>query len=193
MSEDLIIVQNLIYEIRGQKVMLDADLARLYQVETKALNQAVKRNAERFPSDFMFRLTAEEVLNMRSQFVTASKRNTSAPPFAFTEQGVAMLAGVLKSPIAVAASISIMRAFVQVRQYLLTTASMSAELNELRAKVDLLALQREEDLGAVNDLSEDVRQDIDNLYLAIGELSSRIEEKKHEQRRKIGFQQNMED
>ena len=116
MSEDVMIVQNLIYEIRGQKVMLDFDLARLYQVETKALNQAVKRNAERFPSDFMFRLTAEEVLNMRSQIVTASKRNTSAPPFAFTEQGVAMLASVLKSPIAVAASISIMRAFVQVRQ-----------------------------------------------------------------------------
>ena len=192
MSEDLMIVQNLIYEIRGQKVMLDFDLAKLYQVETKVLNQAVKRNAERFPSDFMFRLTAEEVLNMRSQFVTASKRNTSAPPFAFTEQGVAMLASVLKSPIAVVASISIMRAFVQVRQYLLTTASMSAELKELRAKVDLLATQREEDLGAVNDLSEDVRQDIDNLYLAIGELSSRMEEKKHEPQRKIGFKRSDE-
>jgi hypothetical protein len=104
-----------------------------------------------------------------------------------------MLASVLKSPIAVAASISIMRAFVQVRQYLLTSASMTTELKELRAKVDLLAMQQEENLGAVNDLSEDVRQDIDNLYLAIGELSSRIEEKKHEPRRKIGFQQNMED
>ncbi len=192
MSEDLILVQNLIYEIRGQKVMLDADLAKLYQVETKVLNQAVKRNAERFPSDFMFRLTAEEVLNMRSQFVTASKRNTSAPPFAFTEQGIAMLASVRKSPIAVATSISIMRVFVRVRQYLLTTASMSAELKELRAKVDLLAMQQEENLGAINDLSEDVRQDIDNLYLAIGELSSRIEEKKHEPQRRIGFQQNME-
>lgn len=193
MSEDLIIVQNLIYEIRGQKVMLDFDLARLYQVSTGALNQAVKRNIERFPADFMFRLTGEEVQNMMSQFVISSKRKTSAPPFAFTEQGVAMLASVLKSPIAVAASISIMRAFVQVRQYLLTSASMSAELNELRAKVDLIALQREEDLRAVNDLSEDVRQDIDNLYLAISELSSRIEEKKHEPRRKIGFQQNMDD
>jgi len=193
MSDELILVQNLIHEFRGKKVMLDFDLARLYQVETKVLNQAVKRNAERFPSDFMFRLTAEEVLNMRSQFVTASKRNTSAPPFAFTEQGVAMLASVLKSPIAVAASISIMRAFVQVRQYLLTSASMTTELKELRAKVDLLAMQQEENLGAVNDLSEDVRQDIDNLYLAIGELSSRMEEKKHEPRRKIGFQQNMED
>ena len=133
------------------------------------------------------------VQNLMSQFVISSKRKTSAPPFAITEQGVAMLASVLKSPIAVAASISIMRAFVQVRQYLLTSASMSAELNELRAKVDLIALQREEDLRAVNDLSEDVRQDIDNLYLAISELSSRIEEKKHEPRRKIGFQQNMDD
>lgn len=193
MSEDLSIVQNLIYEIRGQKVMLDFDLARLYQVSTGALNQAVKRNIERFPADFMFRLTGEEVQNMMSQFVISSKRKTSAPPFAFTEQGVAMLASVLKSPIAVAASISIMRAFVQVRQYLLTTASMSAELKELRAKVDLLAMQQEENLAAVNDLSEDVRQDIDNLYLAIGELSSRMEEKKAEPRRKIGFQQNMED
>jgi hypothetical protein len=193
MSEDLIIVQNLIYEIRGQKVMLDFDLARLYQVSTGALNQAVKRNIERFPADFMFRLTGEEVQNMMSQFVISSKIKTSAPPFAFTEQGVAMLASVLKSPIAVAASISIMRAFVQVRQYLLTTASMSAELKELRAKVDLLAMQQEENLAAVNDLSEDVRQDIDNLYLAIGELSSRMEEKKQEPRRKIGFQQNMED
>ena len=193
MSEDLIIVQNLIYEIRGQKVMLDFDLARLYQVSTGALNQAVKRNIERFPADFMFRLTGEEVQNMMSQFVISSKRKTSAPPFAFTEQGVAMLASVLKSPIAVAASISIMRAFVQVRQYLLTTASMSAELKELRAKVDLLAMQQEENLAAVNDLSEDIRQDIDNLYLAIGELSSRMEEKKHEPQRRIGFQQNMED
>ena len=123
MSEDLIIVQNLIYEIRGQRVMLDSDLAKLYQVTTGALNQAVKRNMERFPADFMFRLTDEEVLNMMSQSVISSKRKTSSPPFAFTEQGVAMLASVLKSPIAVAASISIMRAFVQVRQYLLTSAS----------------------------------------------------------------------
>ena len=86
-----------------------------------------------------------------------------------------------------------MRAFVQVRQYLLTSASMSAELRELRAKVDLLAMQQEENLRAVNDLSEDVRQDIDNLYLAIGELSARIEERKKEPRRRIVFQQNIED
>ena len=104
-----------------------------------------------------------------------------------------MLASVLHSDVAIAANISILRAFVKVREYLLMTSSVSAELKELRAKVDLLAMQQEENLGAVNDLSEDVRQDIDNLYLAIGELSSRIEEKKHEPRRKIGFKQNMED
>ena len=99
--------------------MLDFDLARLYQVETKALNQAVKRNLKRFPPDFMFQLTVDEFLSMRSRFVTASKRNTSTPPFAFTEQGVAMLSGLLKSDVAIAANIAIMRAFVQVREYLL--------------------------------------------------------------------------
>jgi hypothetical protein len=192
MSDELILVQNLIHEIRGQKVMLDFDLARLYQVKTGELNQSVKRNIKRFPPDFMFQLTPEEV-KMMSQIVISSKRKASAPPFAFTEQGVAMLSGLLKSDVAIAANIAIMRAFVQVREYLLAASSLSAEVKELRAKVDLLALQREDDLGAVNDLSEDVRKDIDNLYLAIGELSSRMEEKKAEPRRKIGFQQNMED
>ena len=192
MSDELILVQNLIHEFRGKKVMLDFDLARLYQVETRVLNQSVKRNLKRFPSDFMFQLTEEEWLTNSSQIVMTSNRPKSALPYAFTEQGVAMLSGLLKSDVAIAANIAIMRAFVQVREYLLAASTVSAELKELRAKVDLLALQREEDLGAVNDLSEDVRQDIDNLYLAIGELSSRMEEKKHEPRRKIGFKQDME-
>ncbi|MBO4691508.1 MAG: ORF6N domain-containing protein [Bacteroidales bacterium] len=187
MSDELILVQNLIYEFRGQKVMLDFDLARLYQVETKALNQSVKRNLKRFPPDFMFQLTADEYNLMRSQFVTALSRNTSAPPFAFTEQGVAMLSGLLKSDVAIAANIAIMRAFVQVRQYLSATDSLSTDVKELKAKVDLLQHQQEEDLCAVNDLSEDVRKEIDNLYLAIGELSTRIEERKKTPRRKIGF------
>ena len=101
-----------------------------------------------------------------------------------------MLSGVLKSDIAIEANIAIMRAFVQVRQYLLAAATVSSELKELRAKVDLLELQQEENLGAVNDLSEDVRGEIDNLYMAIAELSTRLEEKKNEPRPKIGFQQN---
>ena len=96
-----------------------------------------------------------------------------------------MLSSVLKSDVAIAANIAIMRAFVQVREYLMAASSISTELKELRAKVDLLTLQREEDLGALNDLSEDVRQDIDNLYIAIGELSSRLEEKKNNEPRLV--------
>ena len=193
MSEDLIIVQNLIYEFRGKKVMLDFDLAKLYRVETRVLNQSVKRNLKRFPPDFMFQLDNKEFASLKSQFVTSSWGGRRTPPLAFTEEGIAMLASVLHSDVAIAANISILRAFVKVREYLLMASSVAAELKELRAKVDLLAMQQEENLGAVNDLSEDVRQDIDNLYLAIGELSSRIEEKKQAPKRKIGFQQNMGD
>ena len=191
-DEDL---KDKIYEVRGVKVMLDHDLAEIYGYTTKAFNQQVRRNMDRFDSDFMFRLTPQEYDSCvsRSQIVTSSWGGRRTPPLAFTEEGIAMLSSVLHSDVAIAANISILRAFVKVREYLLMASTVSAEVKELRAKVDLLALQREEDLGAVNDLSEDVRQDIDNLYLAIGELSSRIEEKKQAPRRKIGFQQNMED
>ena len=191
MSDELILVQNLIHEIRGQKVMLDADLARLYQVETKVLNQAVRRNIKRFPEDFMFQLDNKEFANLKSQIVTSSWGGRRTPPLAFTEEGIAMLSSVLHSDIAIAANISILRAFVKVREYLLMASTVSAEVKELRSKVDLLAMQQEENLTAVNDLSEDVRKDIDNLYLAIAELSSRLEEKKNEPRPKIGFQQNI--
>jgi len=137
---------HLIHEIRGKKVMLDFDLARLYQVETRALNQAVQRNLDRFPDDFMFKLENEDFKNLKSQIVISSWGGRRKMPLAFTEQGVA-----------------------------------------LRAKVDLLRQQREDDLEAFNDLSEDVREQIDNLYIAIGELSARIEEKKNEPRPRIGF------
>ena len=169
--------------------MLDFDLARLYHVETKVLNQAVKRNIKRFPPDFMFQLDYKDLTNLRSQIVTSSWGGSRRIPYAFTEQGVAMLSGVLKSDIAIAANIAIMRAFVQVREALLAASTMSAELKELRAKVDLLALEREEDLGALNDLSEDVRQDIENLYLAIADIATKLEEKKNEPRPRIGFKQ----
>ena len=166
MSNELVLVQNLIHEVRGEKVMLDSDLARLYGVETRALKQAVRRNIGRFPNDFMFELTIEEsnAISTRSQIVTLKESgrglNTKYKPFVFTEQGVAMLSSVLHSETAIQANIRIMRAFVQVRQYLLATSSLSAEVKELKAKVDLLQLQQEENLGAVNDLSEDVRKDI---------------------------------
>lgn len=128
MGSEVILVQNLIHEIRGKKVMLDFDLAKLYQVETRSLNQAVKRNIKRFPPDFMFQITADEWNANSSQFVMTSNRPKSALPFAFTEQGIAMLSGVLKSDVAIAANIAIMRAFVQVREYLVATSSLSADI-----------------------------------------------------------------
>ena len=195
MSNEMILIQDLIHEIRGKKVMLDYDLARLYQVETRALKQAVRRNISRFPSDFMFELTLEETKSLvnssRSQFVTLDNpgrgSNVKYKPFVFTEQGVAMLSSVLRSETAIQANIAIMRAFVQVREYLLAASSVSLKLEELKAKVDLLKQEQEDNLEALNDLSEDVRHDIDNLYMAIGELSARIEEKKNEPRPRIGF------
>ena len=195
MKDEIILVQDLIHEIRGKKVMLDFDLARLYQVETRTLKQAVRRNISRFPSDFMFELTLEETKSLvnssRSQFVTLDNpgrgSNVKYKPFAFTEQGVAMLSSVLRSETAIQANIAIMRAFVQVREYLLAASSVSLKLEELKAKVDLLKQEQEDNLEALNDLSEDVRHDIDNLYMAIGELSARIEEKKNEPRPRIGF------
>lgn len=107
---DLTIIENKIHEVRGQKVMLDFDLAEMYGAETKRLNQAVRRNSERFPQDFMFQLTDEEVkwlmTNLRSQFVTSSWGGTRYAPLAFTEQGVAMLSGLLRSPQAIEKNLS---------------------------------------------------------------------------------------
>ena len=115
---ELQLIQNKIYEIRGQKVMLDFDLAEMYQVETRVLNQSVKRNIDRFPEDFMFKLTSEEWEDMSSQFVMTSrtKRPKSAQPLAFTEHGVVMLSSVLRSDIAIQTSVLIVRAFVAIRQ-----------------------------------------------------------------------------
>ena len=114
MSEEITPIQNLIYEIRGKKVMLDSDLARLYEVETRVLNQAVRRNLKRFPNDFMFQLTEYEWSMMSSHFVITSTRPKSSLPLVFTEQGVAMLSGLLKSDVAIAANIAIMREYLQV-------------------------------------------------------------------------------
>ncbi len=135
MSNTVDLVRPLIHNIRGKNVMLDYDLAKLYQVETRSLNQAVKRNIERFPPDFMFQLTEEELVANSSQIVMTSKRPKKALPFAFAEQGIAMLSGVLRSDVAIAANIAIMRAFVKVREYLLDTSNLSTELKELRARV----------------------------------------------------------
>jgi len=123
--------------IRGERVILDADLATLYDVATKVLLQAVKRQIERFPPDFMFQLTKEEFDILRSQFVTSSQwGGRRYPPFAFTEQGVAMLSSVLNSPRAIAVNIEIMRAFIMLRRMLASHADLARKLEALEKKYD---------------------------------------------------------
>jgi phage regulator Rha-like protein len=152
----LSVIHNKIYEIRGQKPMLDFDLAELYEVETKALNQAVKRNSERFPVDFMFRL-AIEWREMRSQFVTASqeKRNTRTTPFAFTEHGVTMLASILRSEKAIKMNIAIVRAFIALRQFAVNYKDLAAQIKELRETVDNHNGQLNQIYNALENLLDD--------------------------------------
>ena len=126
----------LVLVVRGEKVLLDADLAELYGVATKVLNQAVKRNLERFPQDFMFQLSAEEWERMRSQNVTSSRRKLLAIPYAFTEQGVAMLSSVLRSQRAVEVNIAIMRTFVQLRRLMDSNRDLARRIDALEARYD---------------------------------------------------------
>jgi len=130
-------VEKRILLLRGQKVMLSTDLAELYEVEPKVLVRAVKRNIDRFPDDFMFQLTLQEVRNLKSQIVTSSWGGIRrAPPYAFTEQGVAMLSSVLRSKRAVQVNIEIMRAFVRLRQILSSHKDLARKLKELERKYD---------------------------------------------------------
>jgi aromatic ring-opening dioxygenase LigB subunit len=132
-------IERTIVRIRNHRVMLDADLAVLYRVTAKGLNQAVKRNRERFPEDFMFRLTGEELRSLRSQSVTLKRRrgrHRKYLPYAFTEQGVAMPSGVLRSRRAVKVNVEIMRAFVRLRHMLRSNAELARELDQLEAKYD---------------------------------------------------------
>ena len=130
------VIQGKMILIRGQKVMLDADLARLYEVFTKRLNEQARRNSRRFPSDFMFQLTKEEYEILRSQFATSSWGGRRYLPFAFTEQGVAMLSSVLESERAVLVNVEIMRTFVRLREILATHKDLARKLEELEKKYD---------------------------------------------------------
>ena len=152
MDENTVIpIQDLIYEIRGHKVMLDRDLAELYGVEVKVLNQAVKRNIQRFPPDFMFQLTNEEWENLRSQIVTSknSQGGRRYAPYVFTEQGVSMLSSVLNSERAIEVNINIMRAFVKIRQYVLSQSGTNEQIADLRK---LLMLYIEKNDKRVNEI-----------------------------------------
>lgn len=179
-----------IYIIREQKVMLDFDLASLYEVETKALNQAVKRNSERFPEDFMFRLTPKEwqyirsqnvttqgihsqsVKNMRSQIVTAyqAKRNVSVTPYAFTEHGITMLASVLKSNKAIKMSIAVVRIFIELKKSALQYTEIAEQLNSLKQRLGEHDVQLNQIYSAIENL-----------------LDEKTEAKTWEGRERIGF------
>ncbi|MBQ9279730.1 MAG: ORF6N domain-containing protein [Bacteroidaceae bacterium] len=186
---DIELIQNKIYEIRGQRVMLDFDLAEMYAVETRVLNQAVKRNIERFPADFMFQLSKEEWILISSQFVMTSrvKRPKSSPPFAFTEHGALMLSSILRSEIAVETSINITRAFVRIRQNL-TLLSIPMKLSELEHRITDLSKEVNDILRDQNDINEETRVQLDAISTALAELQAKPKEEKP--RRRIGFIQD---
>ena len=169
-------IESKILTIRKVNVMLDSDLAALYRVSTKVLNQAVKRNKERFPEDFMFRLTKEEWQNLRSQIVTFKSDIRKYPPYAFTEQGVAMLSSVLKSDIAVAVNIQIMRVFVRMRQLAL----------EKSKKIDVATLKEALLLHISNTKKQfkHTQLQIDSIVEIINEM---LEKEKPHTIGKIGF------
>lgn len=153
---ELVPIQNLIYEIRGHKVMLDSDLAKLYEVETKALNRAVKRNIERFPNHFMFQLTQDEWQNLRCQIGTFKNDVRKYLPYAFTEQGVAMLSSVLRSKKAIQTNIQIMDTFVKMRHFVLENKELTKRFEELENYVMHYCKDNERD-------KEEIYQAIDLL------------------------------
>lgn len=179
-------IQNRIYEIRGERIMLDRDLAGLYEIETKVLNQAVKRNIKRFPKDFMFQLTREEFEDLRVQFENPEKNNSLRSqivtlkngrgqhlkylPFAFTEQGVAMLSGVINSDKAIIMNIAIMRTFVAVRQVLIKQSDIKEQLKEIKERIG----EHDVQLNQIYDAMENL-------------LDEQAVHRKWEDRERIGF------
>ena len=134
---ELQLIQNKIYEIRGQRVMLDFDLAEMYETETKRLKEAVRRNMDRFPDDFMFKLSNDEYENLRTQNATSKRGGTRYMPFAFTEQGVAMLSSVLNSKKAIQVNIAVIRAFVVLRQHLADYKDLKENIATLEKQMNL--------------------------------------------------------
>ncbi len=182
---DLQIIQSKIHEIRGQKVMLDFDLAELYGTETKYLKRSVKNNIQRFPSDFMFELTKEELFGLRCRNCTSNQRGGNRyVSFAFTELGVAMLSSVLNSEIAIEVNIGIMRAFVAVRQLL--TSSPTSKIAELKNELKELKQYIEEIFTDQNDINEDSRIQLELINQTLAELQ--IKNRKTEERKRIGYQ-----
>jgi len=185
---DLQMIQRRIYEIRGQRVMLDRDLAELYQVTTSNLNKAVKRNIKRFPSDFMFQLTPDEWESLRFQFgilETGRGKHTKYLPYAFTEQGLAMLSGILNSDTAIQVNINIMRAFVAVRQLIANPPIDKVSL--LQREVKELKEYVEEVFADQNDINEDTRIQVELINQTLAELQVCSKEREKKPRPRIGF------
>ena len=174
---NLSLIQGKIYEIRGQKVMVDFDLAELYKVETKMLKRAIKRNINRFPADFMFELNNDEWDHLRYQIGTSSWGGTRYMPFAFTEHGVTMLASILNSERAIKMNIAIVRAFVGLRQLITKSADLTGQLVQLRQELSERIDEHDIQLKAIYDA-------IENL------LDEKAEQRKWEERDRIGFKKN---
>jgi hypothetical protein len=163
-------ILNRIYVVRGEKVMLDEDLAEMYKVETKRLNEQVKRNSRRFPKDFMFTLTTKEYENLKSQNATSSWGGRRKLPNAFTEQGVAMLSSILNSDVAIEVNIRIIRVFTRLREYALTHKEILLQLAKLEKEV------------------KGNSKDIENIFMVLKELVEK-QSKPATPRQKIGFKQ----
>ena len=173
--DNLQLIQSKIYEIRGQKVMLDRDLAELYQVTTGNLNKAVQRNIKRFPPDFMFQLTKEEFDELKANLIfqngISNWGGTRKFPYAFTEQGLAMLSGILNSDIAINVNISIMRAFVAIRQMI--ASPKTNKINELEKRMDAIENYIEEVFSDYNDINDDTRMQLELINQTLAELQTK--------------------
>lgn len=192
-TDNIEIIKERILEIRGQRVMLDKDLAELYGVETKRLNEAVKRNINRFPDDFMFVLTDEEWLRLRSQNATSKRGGNRYRPFAFTEYDIAMLSSVLHSETAIQVNINIMRAFISIRHAVAAMLTTDLRYEQLSHKIDQLNAYVEEILHDQNDINaqqEQTNKEIAIQIEALNDALDKFRETKSEPRRQIGFKQS---
>ena len=184
---ELQLIQSKIYEVRGQKVMLDRDLAELYNVTTSNLNKAVKRNIRRFPDDFMFQLTKAEFDELKTNLIdqngTSNWGGTRKLPYAFTEQGLAMLSGLLNSDIAIKVNINIMRAFVAIRQMIADNSPLK-RLSTLEKNFNELKQDLEEIFADYNDINEDTRAQIEAINTTLAELQAKP---KNTPRSPVGF------
>ena len=169
-------IKQKIYEIRGRRVMLDKDLADLYQVTTGNLNKAVKRNIKRFPPDFMFQLTNAEFEELKANLIfqngTSSWGGTRKLAFAFTREGIAMLSGILRSEVAVQANINIMRAFFQMQEALLIVSNTQLQLEQIRAEIKQLRTDMNDTLADQNEINELTRAQLDAISDALMELQN---------------------